>query len=324
VITALKKYFGELSIEIGDAWNRFWFTPTPATTLGAIRVAVGLMSLYTIATYAPDLERWFSPDGMLPAALIQELFRAPPDAPLLERFGQWSMFDYLPPGWLWPAYWLSLVVLALYTLGVGGRTVAISAVVIVLSYFSRVPPTTGEYEIILAILLVYLCIGRAGDAFFVPRPHASRLTPHASPANTISLRLIQIHLAAVHLLMGCAQLAAPESSWWSGEGIWLAAMRPGMAVVDFSFLREHPRIVGAWSHVITLYLLAQPVLVWNRLTRPLVLAVGVFVWVSVALASGWVMFCLAMLTGLAAYLDPLSISDRLAGRAGGANPSRAV
>jgi hypothetical protein len=311
VITALKNYFGELTGEIGAAWNRFWFTPTPATTLGAMRVAVGLMSLYAIATYAPDLERWFSPDGMLPSALIQELFRAPPDpdAAWHEQFGQWSLFDYLPTGWLWPAYWLSLVALAMYTLGLGGRTIAILAVVIVLSYFSRVPPTAGEFEIILAILLFYLCIGRAADAFsvmsllkrnstLVPRPSA------LAASNTIALRLLQIHLAAVHLLMGWSQLAGPEGSWWSGEGIWLVAMRPGMALVDFSFLTDHPRVVGAWSHIITLYLLGLPVLVWIRLARPLVLAVGVFVWISVAAASGWVMFCLAMLTGLLAYVEP--------------------
>jgi hypothetical protein len=313
VIAAMKNYFAELTAAVGQWWNRFWFTPSPATTLGVIRVLVGLLALYSIATYAPDLERWFSPGGMLPAALIEEMY-----------VGQFSIFDYLPPNMLWPAYWTTLAVLALLTLGIGGRVTAILATVMTLSFFGRAPVITGEFETILALLLVYLCIGRACDALSVFRPRASRLAPSASPSSTISLRLIQIHLAAVHLLMGWAQLAGPESSWWSGEGIWLAAMRPGMAVVDFSFLTDHPRIVGAWSHIITLYLLAQPVLVWNRLARPLVLAVGVFVWVSLALASGWVMFCLAMLTGLVAYLDPLSIRDRLAGRAAGVSPSRAA
>ena len=53
-----------------------------------------------------------------------------------------------------------------------------------------------------------------------------------------------------------------------------------MSLVDLSGLADHPRIVAAWSHAITLYLLAFPVLVWNRLARPLILAWGVAVWIS--------------------------------------------
>jgi hypothetical protein len=102
-------------------------------------------------------------------------------------------------------------------------------------------------------------------------------------------------------MMGWAQLAAPEGAWWSGEGVWLAAMRPGMSLVDVSLLTDHPRIVATWSHVITLYLLAFPALIGGRLTRPIILALGVFVWTTFALASGWLMFCLAMLTALIAF-----------------------
>ena len=53
------RYFAELSAAVGAAWNRFWFTPRRATTLGVMRVLVGSMAFYTIATFAPDLDRWF-------------------------------------------------------------------------------------------------------------------------------------------------------------------------------------------------------------------------------------------------------------------------
>ncbi|HMP06866.1 MAG TPA: hypothetical protein PJ982_10985, partial [Lacipirellulaceae bacterium] len=161
---------------------------------------------------------------------------------------------------------------------------------------------------IISFLLVYLCIGRASDEFSVPallrRRRASGSTiVAASPANAISLRLLQVHLAMAHLMMGWAQLAAPEAAWWSGEGVWLAAMRTDMSLVNLDFLTNHPRVVAAWSHLMTLYLVAFPVFVWVRWTRPLVLAVGVAVWGAFALASGWVLFCLAMLAGLIAFLE---------------------
>jgi hypothetical protein len=299
----VQTYFAELSAAIGAGWNRFWFTPSRATTLAVIRILAGLLALYAVATYYQDLDRWFSPKGMLPQSMIEQLYR--PEGLWL---GQRSMFDLLPPSMLWPAYWASLGVIALFTLGVGGRITAVLATIATLSFFSRAPLVTGEFEFILAFLLVYLCLGRASDELSVPaflRRNSANPAPSiqhpASAATTISLRLTQIHLAIVHLMMGWAQLAAPEGAWWSGEGVWLAAMRPGMSLVDVSLLTDHPRIVATWSHLVTLYLLAFPALVWGRLTRPLILALGVFVWTTFALASGWLMFCLAMLTALVAF-----------------------
>jgi hypothetical protein len=305
------RYFNELSSAIGAAWNRFWFTPSPATTLGALRIATGLLALFAVATYLPDLERWFTSDGMLPMTLIGDLYR--PEGQIL---GQRSLFDYLPDDWLQPAYWTSLGLIALYTVGVGGRAICIAATVVTISFFTRAPLVIGEFEHVLAMLMIYLCIGRACDAFSLsslwqkkdaaPTPLQPPAASLPTPLNTVSLHLIQIHIALIHLMTGWAQLSAPEAAWWSGEGIWLAAGRPGMPLVDLSGLEDNFRLLAAWSHAITFYLLAFPVLVWKRIACPLVLVLGVFVWSSFALASGWVPFCLAMLTGLAAFIEPRS------------------
>ena len=301
---AVRRYFAELSAATGAAWNRFWFTPRTAATLGVIRMAVGSLAFYSIATYGPDLERWFGPGGMLPTSMIRGMYENQP-----------SLLDNLPPQMLWPAFWASLAAIGLFTLGVGGRIVAVLATVATLSFFSRAPILTGEFEPVLAFLLAYLCVGRAGDEFSLMalirrgrgRPGSLGATPSAqspvSPFNTVSLRLIQIHIAIVHLMMALAQLAAPESAWWNGEGIYLAMTRPGMSLLDYTNFTEHPRVVAAWSHLITIYLLTFPALVWNRLARPLVLAVGILVWLSLALATGWLMFAAVMLTGLAAFID---------------------
>jgi hypothetical protein len=298
---AVRTYFAELSSTFGAAWNRFWFTARTAALLGVMRVLVGAMAFYTIATFGPDLDRWFGPGGMLPAELVRNLYEH-----------QWSILDSLPPRMLWPAFYVALAAIALLTLGIGGRLAAIAATFATLSFFTRAPMTTGEFEPVLALLLVYLCVGRAGDAYSVPallrrrrgRPGALPSSPQslASPTNTIALRLLQIHIALVHLMMACAMLSAPESAWWNGEGLYLAATRPGMALVDLSFLADHPRVVAAWSHLATIYLLTFAALVWSRWARPLVLAVGFVVWISIAIASGWLMFSLAMLTGLIAFL----------------------
>jgi hypothetical protein len=312
---SITRYFNDLSATIGGAWNRFWFTPTRATTLGCLRIATGLLALLAVATYLPDLERWFGEDGMLPMSLIRDLYR--PEGQIL---GQRSVFDVLRPEWITPAYWISLGIIAFYTLGIGGRWIAVAATVATISFFTRAPLVIGEFEQILALLMIYLCIGRASDAFSLaalwrkkdaatpPLPTAYRLPP-TSPLNTVSLRLIQVHIALIHLMMGYAQLAAPESAWWSGEGIWLAAARPGMPLVDLSGLADNFRVLAAWSHAMTIYLLAQPIFIWRRWARPLVLALGALVWLSFLLASGWIPFCLAMLTGLGSYVEPRAVHE---------------
>jgi hypothetical protein len=83
-----------------------------------------------------------------------------------------------------------------------------------------------------------------------------------------------------------------------------------MSLVDLSNLADRPRLVAAWSHAITLYLLAFPVLVWNRFARPLMLLLGAAVWISFAVASGWVPFCAAMLTGLIAFVELRPRNDK--------------
>ncbi|MBL9162390.1 MAG: hypothetical protein JNL18_06655 [Planctomycetaceae bacterium] len=298
---AVTAYFEDLSSSVGAAWNRFWFTPSAATTLGLMRVAAGLLALYAVATYGPDLELWFGEGGMLPLEMVRSLYD-----------GQWSLLDYVPANMLWPAYWSALVVIALFTLGVGGRAMALGATVATFSFFTRAPLVTGEFESILSFLLVYLCIGRADDAYSLKalwRRHttSSPLPPAPSPFNTISLRLVQVHTALACLMMGWAQLAAPESAWWSGEGIWLAAARPNMSLIDLSALADHPRLTAAWSHAITLYLLAMPVFIWSRLARPLLIVAGGLVWISFAVASGWTPFCAAMLTATAAFVEPAGL-----------------
>jgi hypothetical protein len=309
-------YFRTLNAAIGAGWNRFWFTPTRATTLGAIRIVVGLLALYAVATYAWDLERWFGEGGMLPTSLIAAFRSA----------GQFSLLDYMPSSLLWPFYWISLAILAAFTLGLGGRAIAIAAAVVTISFFARAPLVIAEFEAVLSMLLVYLCIGRCSDAFSLaslwrkPGNHSanpqSAIPNPQSPANTISLRLIQLHIVLIHLMIGWAQLAVPDNVWWSGEGIWLAArlspdprFHTSMSLINMASFIDSPRLIAAWSHAMTLYLLTMPALIWIRLARPLVLAAGAVIWLAFALASGWLPFSLAMLAGLAAFIEPRAMSD---------------
>lgn len=287
-------YFSVLTAAIAESWNRFWYTPAGPAPLGAMRVLVGAISLYSIASYGPDLQAFMTPEGMLPKELMGDLYPA-----------KWSLLNYVPAEQIELVHWASLLCLALLTIGVGGRAIVVLSTLLVLSYFNRAPVVTGEFEPILAFLLVYLCVGNACDAYSVRawRRRTESTRPQPTAANAIALRLLQVHLALVHVMMGLAQLAADDAVWWSGEGLWLAAARPEMALVNLQWMAENHRLAAAWAHAIVLFFLAFPVLVWAPLLRPIALAAGIVIWLSVAVATGWLLFSACMLAGLVAYLD---------------------
>ena len=292
-----QQYRTDVAHEIALGWNQFWFVPTGPETLAWLRVLAGGIATYMLATYGMDLHRLLGLEGMLPTEVMHPFYP-----------GGWSYLNYVPTAQLPVVHWLGMLVVLLFTLGVRTRWTSIGATVVMLSYFHRAPVLTGQAELVLSMLLVYLCIGRSGDALSVEtlwqrRNGKPRSSPRPAVSNTVSLRLIQIHLAIVHLMMGVAQLTAEV--WWTGEGVWLLASREGGPLVDFWWLADYPILAAAWSHLITLYLLAFPLAVWHRLSRPWVLVAGVIVWSSLAVVSGLTMLCLAMLVGLLAFWKKL-------------------
>ena len=58
--------------EFGRAWSDFWFRPCDPTLVSLLRIGVGLVALFHLASYRGDLVRWFGADGLLPVACFYE------------------------------------------------------------------------------------------------------------------------------------------------------------------------------------------------------------------------------------------------------------
>jgi hypothetical protein len=63
---------------MGAAWNRFWFTPSDPTVLGAIRVITGVITFYTLLAYSFDLQALIGPEAWTDLPLRQEQYRETP------------------------------------------------------------------------------------------------------------------------------------------------------------------------------------------------------------------------------------------------------
>jgi hypothetical protein len=335
----MRTYLHMLIERLGSGWNRFWYTPSDPLVLSVLRVCVGLVATYTVFTYSFDLVDLLGPDGLIPASTMQSLQAG--------RF-RFSYLDYVHGlGPLWTAHLLGLTVMALFTAGVATRVTSVLALIVFLSYVHRAILLTSQFEPIVAFLLFYLCLGPSGAYLSVDGRLAARRgsrgaggTLPPSYGATIACRLIQIHVTVVYVMMALSKVSGVV--WWNGTAAWWLMVNTRDTLLDLSSLRDLATsensasggtkgaiyLVNFWTHLIVVFELSFPLLAWNRLTRPLILAIGAAVWASIAVLTGLVSFALVMVVANLAFLSPdqmrslLSVFGRRA--AGGAGPTPAA
>src|SRR5262249_26281565 len=141
---------------------------------------------------------------------------------------------------------------------------------------------------------------------------ATRSIDEPMTSTTIAGRLIQVHLAAIYLMTGLTMLSS--ETWWIGEAVWWLISRPEDSSYPLaSRLDNHPWGINLWTHAILAGQLLFPVLIWNRLLRPLMLLFSGIVWLLVGLAaSNWLFALLVFGAGLA-FVSPEFVRGMLAG-----------
>ncbi len=295
-------YFSRLSQGFGEGWTKFWFTPGDPAAVSAIRLLTGVLLVYMHATLMLDLEAFFGADGLLPVGEIA----------ILEA----NTFSYLnfvvSPAELWTVHLIGLAVLIAFAAGFFTRVTSVLSLVVFLSTVHRAPMITGRTEVVLAMLLLYLCLAPCGrrfslDAWLAGRKGKRPVEAEMFTTATISTRLIQIHLCLLVLMMAFSQLSG--EAWWSGDGIWFLITRPQSRLIDLTGLESSPFAVDFLSHLLIGFELLFPILVWSKLFRPLMLALGVFVWSLLALITGDLTFTAAMLIASLAFVGPETVLD---------------
>jgi len=295
-------YFSRLSQGFGEGWNRFWFTPSDPATVSAIRLLAGVLLVYMHATLCFDLEAFFGAEGLLPVGEIA----------ILEA-NTFSYLNYLvSPAELWIVHLLGLAVLVAFAAGLFSRVTSVLSLVVFLSTVHRAPMITGRTEIVLAMLLLYLCLAPCGRRFSLDAWLAARKGKRTDEAElfttaTISTRLIQLHLSMLVLMMAFSQLSG--EAWWSGDGIWFLITRPQSRLVDLTGLETSPFAIDFLSHLLIGFEMTFPILVWPRLFRPLMLGLGVFVWSLLALITGDLTFTAALLVASLAFVQPETVLE---------------
>jgi hypothetical protein len=308
---AVSSYFGTVATTFGRGWNHFWFTLSRPTTLGLMRLVVGLIALHWYWSYYPDLDLLFGPAGIIDEQALNS-WRGPdswnnkPTFTLFDWIGDISTLGFM--------YWLGFGVIALFAAGVLSRVTTVLAFIFVASLIHRGPMLVRPFEDLLAMTMFYLCFGAIGGAFSIDalikrrRQGDRAVDDNVSWGTTVSTRLIQVHLVLVHFGMAVSQLAAQSSNtvptWWLGRALWGFAGKPESSYLDLTWLADHLYLLNLWTYAVVIYEIAFALFIWRPLARPFLLAVSIPVWGSIGLASGDLPFAAIMLAATLAFVPP--------------------
>jgi len=306
MMRGLVEYLTLLPQVAGAAWNRFWFTAIPPTSLAIVRIVAGLVAIDYFVSWAPDLQYWFGTGGILTTEVVRGFLQ-----PDIDSAGNYYGVTYLGllthPWALNAGHALAIAVAVGFTLGIYTRVTGVLLWLALLAYMHRAPMLTTQLDPVLTAMLAYLAIGASGarwswDAWRrsgatvigesnVGRVAGAESTP--SVANNVSLRLMQVHLAAFYLLFGLSKLGGEV--WWNGEALWWLVAQPDSPLLDLTGGARSPMWLYAWTHFIVAVELSYPILIWSRWARPMVMAAAILSWASLAVVTGRVSFCLLMI-----------------------------
>jgi hypothetical protein len=321
----IRSYFQELITTTRDGWNHFWFTPADPATLGILRIMTGLMLLYTHAVWGLELNAFFGPGGHLTAEFARGMHDNSPWA--------WSyLYAIQSPSMLRAVHLLAFVPLAMFTVGLFTRPASVMAYLVTVSYAHRAVGALYGLDQINAFLTLYLAISPSGDAYSLDNWRGSarqgRGVEKSTMAN-IGQRLIQVHMCVVYLFAGLGKLLG--SSWWAGMALWGAFANFEYQTLDMTWVSHYPLLVNAMTQVILVWEIGYIVLVWPRLTRPLVLALAIPLHLGIAICMGMTTFGLIMLVGNFSFVPPgatkrfvASMTGLLRGSMTSRHPSRTM
>ena len=277
---------------VGEAWNRFWFTPSSVETLAVIRILAGAMLLYTHAVWSLDLEAFFSSSGWMASA------PRPPYA--LSYF--WAIESTTL---LWALHILSLVVFTMMTVGLCTRFATVSGFLFAASYMNRAIEASFGLDQINIMLVMYLMLAPAGGAYSVDawlRRRRGLPEPEPSVSANVATRLIQLHMCVVYFFAGASKLAG--STWWDGYAMWLSVANLEYQSIDMTWLAEWPKTIAAMTHLSVFWELTYFAMVWPKLSRPIVLMLAVALHLGIAMFMGMITFGLVMIIANIAFVSP--------------------
>jgi predicted DCC family thiol-disulfide oxidoreductase YuxK len=290
---------------LARAWSQIWFESSPTTPIEVARIGIGAGLLLHYAMATPFLFDFWGEGGWVPRAVVLENTTNP-----------WiqSVFFYFSEPWQWMAFH-AVFLLCCAAFMLGWRTSWVKWIVLVgqISYDHRNPALFYGVDKILACLLFIMCVAPVGCALSLDRVRAvgaaklkeldAALPPYSTPWAGACTRLMQIQMVVLFFYSAISKLRGDD--WWNGDAIWIVFInRQYYNPVVLDLLASHYWLSNIGSYATILIEIAFPFLIWQRRTRPYLLAAAIFIHLQFAVLMGLFYFSFVMVMGHMSFVRP--------------------
>ncbi len=302
-----------------STWEEFWFAPIDPLPLALFRICLGLNLLVMYGLRHFDLATHYTDAAVIGSAnalsVLPESYR-----PAIELFRLIT-----PHPFLW--HWIFLASLVLITMGIGGRISAFIALLLHLAFMQRNVSVVYGADIVTSFFLFSLVLSGGSQALNIFTWLRARQGVSAESGRdasvsgscslfgrfkykqkwffdaltTTGVRLLQIQLCVIYAYTGWEKLKG--ATWWDGSALWSVMGNSQLMLVDLSWLKDFPIVIGVMTHTALLFEIYFPVLVWMKPLRKWVLLYGCLMHVGIAVLMGLFFFSGAMLSAYWVFVD---------------------
>jgi predicted DCC family thiol-disulfide oxidoreductase YuxK len=288
-----------------EVWARIWFQPMSTEPLELARIGIGAAMLLHYGMATRYLFDFWGDAGLMPRSIV-----------LRDAADPWtqSVFFYFTAPWQWIAFH-GLFLICCAALMAGWRTSWVKWIVLIgqLSYDRRNPGLTYGVDWILASLLLILCLAPIGRAMSLDRVRAVRaakrsnldatLPQYCSPWTGACIRLMQIQMAVIFFYSAVTKLA--KSEWVDGSAVWVVfTMNEYYSPAILKVLASQYWLAEAGTYATILIELAFTFLIWQKATRPYLLADALLLHALFAVLMGLYYFSFVMMMGHMSFVRP--------------------
>jgi predicted DCC family thiol-disulfide oxidoreductase YuxK len=270
---------GAMMETVKRVWNEIWFQERTTTPLEVARIGIGLALLVHYGLASSMLFTLWGADGWLP--LKQLIADTAPSA------SKQSIFFYLTQDWQL-ALFHAIFLFCCAALMFGWRTSWVKWVVFIghISYAQRNPGLTYGVDSIASSILLLLCLAPIGKAMSLDRVREvarfkrnnldGRPPAYTSRWAFACRRLMQIQMAILFFFSALHKVRA--DGWWQGESLWQVFLTTDYySPMMLDLMASQFWLVNVTVYGVVLIELAHPFLIWQKATRPFLLAGAVFI-----------------------------------------------
>lgn len=281
--------------------DRFFFGPQDLRICAVVRIGYAALALVWLAVLYPDLGRWYSANGLVPA----------PTAEKLMPVEGWSLLTVLPQGaaWLHAAYFLAVAHACLLLLGFFSRVNAAALFVWIVSFCHRNGLILDSEDTVFRLVGFFLILMPCGarwsvDAWLKRRLHGKLASPEGEPSSPAAwgLRLLQIQMCVIFVSAGLCKVQ--DSFWQDGTAMYFVAR-----LDDYfgrfpapALLWQTPWLVRLISWSVVAAELLIPALLWLPSVRRWALAAAVVFHLANEYTMHLFLFHWIMLVGWSSFL----------------------